>query len=288
MSMQPQTAALPIVDLLVLIYASELNQAQEDLAVDLGMHLQGEVHLLGLAATASEKATIIPKLDELRARLTAAGVRASTSVDAASPVEAVRNRDNPSRPRLLVVGALGRTGLTRRLFGPVALDLLDALNESLIFVPSSAPVQIQRILLPIGALSYSHRAVETAALLAQKYAAQVTLMHTVISNEFAPEALKEPTDMREFLASDTLFAHNFREAMALLTDWGITVIPRLRRGSPLHQILAETRSTPYDLAVIGSHYSAGSVSKLLGGISQSIVRQAGIPVLVARGDIRSE
>lgn len=286
---QPGNAGIPTIDLLILIHASEQNLTQEALAVELAERLRGRVHLLGLAVTAHEKAIIIPKLDEIRERLRAAGLVVSVSVESDPPAVAIRTLDPVERPRLIVVGALGRKGLVRRLLGPIALDLLDAVADSLLFVPPGpqvdAPIRVERILLAIGALSYSLRAVDAAALLAQAYGAQITLLHIVVPNKYTPDALAEPTNMRDFLASESLFANNFRRAITQLEDHGVVVTPRLRQGSPLHQVLAESRSTPYDLAVIGSHYSAGSMAQLLGGISQSIVRQAGIPVLVARGEL---
>ncbi len=279
--------SFPLIDLLVLVHASNQNQAQERLAVDLAAHLRGRVHLLGLAASTPEKMAIIPKLEWLQSQLAAAGLLADVTVESDSAAIAIRNVEAENRPRLVVAGALGRNGLMQRLLGPIALDLLDVLTDSLLFVPPDAPITVRHILLAIGALSYSQRAVEMAGLIAQAYGAQVTLLHTVYPNQHAPDALAEPTNMRDFLTSDTLFAQNFRQAIAFLEDRGVAVVPRLRRGSPLHQILAETRSTPYDLTVIGSHYSAGNLAHLLGGISQSIVRQAGIPVLVARSDLEN-
>ena len=283
-------ASFPLIDLLVLVHPSNQNQAQERLAVDLAAHLRGRVHLLGLAASPPEKTAIVPKLEWLQSQLAAAGLVAEVTVETVetdSAAIAIRNVGIENRPRLVVVGDLGRNGLMQRLLGPIALDLLDALTDSLLFVPPNAPITVRHILLAIGALSYSQRAVDMAGLIAQAYSAQVTLLHTVYPNQHAPDALAEPTNMRDFLTSDSLFAQNFRQAITFLEDRGVVVVPRLRRGSPLHQIRAETRSTPYDLAVIGSHYSAGNLAHLLGGISQSIVRQAGIPVLVARSDLEN-
>ena len=283
-------ASFPLIDLLVLVHPSNQNQAQERLAVDLAAHLRGRVHLLGLAASPPEKTAIVPKLEWLQSQLAAAGLVAEVTVETVetdSAAIAIRNVGIENRPRLVVVGDLGRNGLMQRLLGPIALDLLDALTDSLLFVPPNAPITVRHILLAIGALSYSQRAVDMAGLIAQAYSAQVTLLHTVYPNQYAPDALVEPTNMRDFLTSDSLFAQNFRQAITFLEDRGVVVVPRLRRGSPLHQIRAETRSTPYDLAVIGSHYSAGNFAHLMGGISQSIVRQAGIPVLVARSDLES-
>ena len=274
----------PVPELIILVHASDQNQAQEQLAGDLARHLHSRVRLLGLAPSATEKAAIIPKLKRLREDLSAAGLSVEVTVETDAPVHAVRNLRTENGPRMIVVGGLGRKNILKRMLGPLALDLLDALNDSVLFVPPTAPTTIHHILLAIGALSYSQRTVEMAGLIAQAYGAKVTLLHTVYPNQHTPEALAEPTNMRDFLVSESLFAQNFRQAISLLEDQGIIVVPRLRRGSPLHQILAETRATPYDLAVIGSHYSAGSLAHLLGGISQSIVRQAGIPVLVARAD----
>lgn len=254
-------------------------------SLTLGLRLAGalgwETLLLGLAEDRRNRDDLEHTLEALREEFPGNAGRLSVRALNGDPASAILSTVGASTG-LVVVGPLGRSAFLRRLWGPIASDLLGELRSSLLFVPGDAPPALHRILLPIGALSYSTAAVEMGARIGKAVGAGVTLLHVVQPNANAPAAMQAPTNLADFLASDTIYAQHFHRGLQHLQEAQIEAIPRLRVGHPLQEILAETDSTAYDLLIVGSHYSAGAIAQLVGGISHSAVRQSNIPVLVAR------
>jgi nucleotide-binding universal stress UspA family protein len=57
---------------------------------------------------------------------------------------------------------------------------------------------------------------------------------------------------------------------------------RIRGGNPVEGILNEIREGDYDLLVVGARRRVSTARRLLGSVTQQIIRRAPIPVLVAR------
>lgn len=254
-------------------------------SLTLGLHLAGalgwETLLLGLAEDRRSRDDVQRSLEAVRERFPGNASRLSVHALNGDPASAILSVVGASTG-LVVVGPLGRSALLRRLWGPIASDLLVALRSSLLFVPGEAPSDLRRILLPIGALSYSAPAVEMGARVGKALGASVTLLHVVQPNVNAPAAMQAPTNLAGFLSSDTIYAQHFHWGLSQLKEAQLDAVPRIRVGHPLQEILAEMDSTAYDLLIVGSHYSASAIAQLVGGISPSALRQSSIPVLVAR------
>jgi nucleotide-binding universal stress UspA family protein len=62
---------------------------------------------------------------------------------------------------------------------------------------------------------------------------------------------------------------------------------RIRGGNPVEGILAEIREGDYDLLVVGASRHVSTAQRLLGSVTQQIIRRAPIPVLVHRWRGRS-
>ncbi len=243
--------------------------------------LEWETLLLGLSDEPNNTNDLQIRLEDVRNQLHGNWDRFSVQTMNGDPGNAILACVGKSTG-LVVTGPLGRAPLLRRWWGPIAGDLLGELRSSLLFVPGEAPPAIRHILLAIGALNYSSIAVEWGLLLARAVNASVTLLHVVHPHTNDPSTMQAPTNLADFLASETIFARNFRNALARLQEQRVDVAPRIRVGHPLQEILAEMDSTEYDLLILGSHYSASHFAQLVGGISQSAVREATIPILVTR------
>lgn len=240
-----------------------------------------ETLLLGLAEDRRSRDELQRSLEALREQFPGNSNRLSVQSLNGDPASAIRSVVGASTG-LVVVGPLGRSALLRRLWGPIAGDLLVELHSSLLFVPGEAPPHLHRILLPIGALRYSAPAVEMGTRIGKAVGASVTLLHVVQPNTNAPAAMQAPTNLADFLSSDTIYAQHFHWGLQQLQEAGLHTDPRIRVGHPLQEILSEMDSTAYNLLIVGSHYSASAIAQLVGGISPSAVRQSTIPVLVAR------
>ena len=254
-------------------------------ALQMGLYLaqalEWETLLLGLSGEQRNTDTLHTHLEDVRSHLPGNRERFSVRTMNGDPSKAILSCVGESTG-LVVTGPVGRSSLLWRLWGPVAGDLLRDLRSSLLFVPGEAPPAIRHILLAIGALNYSSIAVEWGLLFARAVNASVTLLHVVHPNTHDPSTMQVPTNLADFLASETIFARNFRNALTRLQEQNVDVTPRIRVGHPLKEILAEIDSAEYDLLILGSHYSASHFAQLVGGISQSAVREASIPILVTR------
>ncbi len=254
-------------------------------ALQMGLYLaqalEWDTLLLGLSDEQKNTDTLHTHLEDVRSHLPGNRERFSVRTMNGDPGKAILSCVGESTG-LVVTGPVGRSSLFLRLWGPVAGDLLRDLRSSLLFVPGEAPPAIRHILLAIGALNYSSIAVEWGLLLARSINASVTLLHVVHPHTNDPSTMQAPTNLADFLESETIFARNFQSALARLQEQNVDVTPRIRVGHPLQEILAEIDSTKYDLLILGSHYSASHFAQLVGGISQSAVRETSIPILVTR------
>ena len=63
----------------------------------------------------------------------------------------------------------------------------------------------------------------------------------------------------------------------------VQVYVHARLGKPVDEILAVAREVSADLVFVGSHGTTGIKRLVIGSVSERIVREAGCPVMVARG-----
>jgi nucleotide-binding universal stress UspA family protein len=143
----------------------------------------------------------------------------------------------------------------------------------------------QRILVPVDDSPEARRAVEQAADLAGRLAAGITLM-TVVVTPLLPRQLLEPAQL-------DLLERHYREAgervlgqlRAVVEAARVPVETKCLEGVPADEILAEA-ARGYLFIVMGSHGAglAGRQHALLGSVSDRVLRQAPIPVLIVRGE----
>jgi nucleotide-binding universal stress UspA family protein len=141
-----------------------------------------------------------------------------------------------------------------------------------------------KILVPVDDSQEARRAVEQAVQLAARLGVGVTLM-TVVVTPTLPRQLLEPARLAQ------LEAH-FREAgEQVLTQLrpiaeaaNVPVETKCVEGVPADEIVAEAERG-YQMLVMGGHGAglAGRERVLLGSVSDRVLRQAPVPVLVVRG-----
>jgi nucleotide-binding universal stress UspA family protein len=142
-----------------------------------------------------------------------------------------------------------------------------------------------RILVPVDDSPEARRAVEQAVQLAGRLDTGVTLL-TVVVTPTLPRQLLEPAQLAR------LGAH-FREAgeqvLAQLRPIAeaakVPVETKYVEGVPADEIVAEA-GRGYDFIVMGGRGAglAGRERTLLGSVSDRVLRQAPVPVLVVRGE----
>ena len=141
----------------------------------------------------------------------------------------------------------------------------------------------KKILCPIDFSDASRTALETAADLARRHGASLTLFHAYpVPGYTFPDG--------SFVASSKMMEELAEAAKAHLDEWkamavrlgvpGVEAVTAV--GEPAHEIVAFAREQKCDLLVLGTHGRTGLSHALMGSVAERVVRKAPCPVLTVR------
>jgi nucleotide-binding universal stress UspA family protein len=145
-------------------------------------------------------------------------------------------------------------------------------------------IDLHRILVPTDFSKFSEVALDYAVALAEKFAAELYLLHVVQDlSLFVPDAVAltppigPPLD--EFMtaaraALDRVVRDKHLERL--------TVHREIREGTTFYEIIRAAREMQIDLIVMGTHGHTGFAHVLLGSVTEKVVRKAPCPVLTVR------
>ncbi len=149
-------------------------------------------------------------------------------------------------------------------------------------------MEFKNILVPIDFSDASLHAVKLAGALATKTGGRVTLLHIgVIPHFYATEfGLSESsgplfTQMSQELAIEQKSKLESIRLGNLPPEVATATV--IREGWPPEEVLEELRSGSYDLLVMGTHGRTGLKRALLGSVTERVVRECPIPVMVTHG-----
>lgn len=145
-------------------------------------------------------------------------------------------------------------------------------------------IAIRRILAPTDLSDNSLPAVRYAAELADKFAAELVLLHVVqdavlvLPDAVMPTPVAGP-DLNEMVASARTSLAN------VVTEQNLSRFHptcEVRIGAPAAEIDAAAKELKADLICVSTHGRTGLAHLLLGSVAEKIVRYAPCPVLVVR------
>ena len=143
-------------------------------------------------------------------------------------------------------------------------------------------ITIRRILVPTDFSECALPAVRYAAELADKFAAELVLLHVVSDAVLAlPDAVM-PTPATDLHALTEAGKTGLANLIAAEKLERLNPRPEVRLGSPAAEIIAAATDLHADLVCIGTHGRGGIARVLLGSVAESVVRQAPCPVLTVR------
>jgi nucleotide-binding universal stress UspA family protein len=179
---------------------------------------------------------------------------------------------------LCVIGARGRTALSRFLLGSVATTVVRQAPCSVLVVRGDGEGSFKRLLVPTDFSANATYATDLAVGLAPE---AITLLHVTE----VPVLQSGEVDLRELATRlDERAAAELDKLVARIK--GLTranIVARARVGYPGAQILAALDEDPgIDLVVMGSEGRTGIKRLLLGSVAEKVVRHAHCSVLVAR------
>ena len=144
---------------------------------------------------------------------------------------------------------------------------------------------INRILVPVDFSAHSEKAIRYATTLANRFGAQVTLLH-VVEDPFVTGAWQAEAfvpNMPELLndlvkAADAQIA----ELKTRLLSQGTIAQAAVITGQPAREIVTHAEAGRFDLIVMGTHGRTGLPHAFLGSIAERVMRKAPCAVLTVR------
>jgi nucleotide-binding universal stress UspA family protein len=225
-------------------------------------------------------------LEMLGAELGSIGVEYHTKTRRGHAAEQILDEAAAWQADLIVIGQLGRRGLTRFIMGGTATRIVQYARCSVLLVKGQ-PAALQKILVCTAGGEPGLRDVEVAGRLAGQAQAAVTVLHVM-----SQVALTEKTYQPELEApASDLIAQHTREglhlaaALSTLKAAGVSGTAKVRHGLVVDEIAAEAHSGDYDLLIIGAHLARGLSRWLLDDVTAHVLEETLIPILVVRGGL---
>lgn len=142
-----------------------------------------------------------------------------------------------------------------------------------------------RILVPVDDSAEARRAVEKAIELAGRLNVGVVLM-TVVATPILPRQLLDREQLAQLEARFRQAGQAVLEQLRPLAEAaGVPLETKLMEGMPADEIVAEA-GRGYLFVVMGARGEslAGRSTSLLGSVSDRVLRQSPVPVLIVRGE----
>ena len=209
-------------------------------------------------------------------------------IEQGKPTQIIKEVVNREVYQLVIVNAERML----RLRKTVEVDpILVNQSEISLLITKNVKPKIDQILLCTACKDNDYKLLRQAAKLAAALEASVTVLHVVagaVPTMYTGLDQIEET-VEELLQTDTAHAQHLRKGIEILQQNHIRSEIKIRRGIPIEEIVRETQSKNYDLAVIGtSNFMLGLKEMLLGNLTKKIIDRVELPILiVGRRDMES-
>lgn len=210
------------------------------------------------------------------------GVEYSLEVQNGEAEQVIPNKAN-SGEYITAVSPLGRPQLRRWITGRSIRSLMEKIRGPILYVPE-VRLPLKRLLISVGGLGYEVAAENLAFQVAVASQAEVTILHVINPAELSYPSARDARDHLKNLAeTDTLPGRSLRKALEIAQSAGLKAKAAVRRGNVVEEILAELREGDYDMACMGSPYSASALRQLYTpNVTAEVAEVAHCPVLTAR------
>ena len=140
------------------------------------------------------------------------------------------------------------------------------------------------ILVPVDGSPTAAVAVNKAAALAKVFNSQVTAVYVIDPYPFTGIGADFAYGQAQYLTAATTEAHTALDAVkTLMEQAGVAVEIVVGEGHSVHNgIMEAAKATGADLIVMGSHGRKGLEKLVLGSVTQRVLADSLIPVLVVR------
>jgi nucleotide-binding universal stress UspA family protein len=184
---------------------------------------------------------------------------------------------------LIILSTHGRTGFARWLMGSVSERLLRVAPCSVLVVRGSsrAPAPtVRRVLVAVDLSEHSRRALQVAALVAERFNASLEALHVWAVPFYADEGTGRAGLLDRMRDTARAELDAFIDQSALPA--ALTVERSIVSGAPTAAISEHVASQHPDLLVLGTHGYGGVKRMVLGSVAEALARYAGCATLVVR------
>jgi nucleotide-binding universal stress UspA family protein len=145
-------------------------------------------------------------------------------------------------------------------------------------------IELHRILVPTDFSKFSQIAIVYAAAFAEKFAAELYLLHVVQDLAvFIPDMITVAPPPAPTVEQMTRAVHDAFDRIIKENQLSrFTVHREVREGTPFYEIVRYAQEQDVDLIVMGTHGHTGLAHMLLGSVTEKVVRKAPCPVLTVR------
>jgi len=145
-------------------------------------------------------------------------------------------------------------------------------------------IDLKRILVPTDFSKHSHNALMYGAAFAEKFGAELYLLHVVQNLAvFIPDAVTVTPPITPPMEEMTAAVRAALDRLVRENNFQhLTVHTEVREGTPFYEIIQFARESDVDLIVMGTHGHTGLAHVLMGSVTEKVVRKASCPVLSVR------
>ncbi|GGK70586.1 universal stress protein [Haloarcula sebkhae] len=204
----------------------------------------------------------------------------TTAVESGIPFQAINDYVDARDIDLIVMGTQGRTGFERVVLGSVAEKTLRTADVPIVTVtPDGDIVKIgdhlyENILLPTDGSEGAEIAVEWGITLAEVFDATIHTVYSVdTSRSGGAEGSAEIHDALEQTGQAALETVHERAR-----DADVSVVGNIASGPAARAILSYSEEHDIDLIAMGTHGRSGLTRYLTGSVTETVVRNAAVPV----------
>ncbi|MFZ2087677.1 MAG: universal stress protein [Desulfobaccales bacterium] len=195
------------------------------------------------------------------------GVAMEIRLRTGSPIHAeILAAADEIKPRLIVMGRRGRSGLERLLVGSVTARVIGHTPCPVLVVPRNAVLSFNKPLVASDGSPAGQAACQTALELARRTGGKLTAV-TAAHGDLDPKRAKALV----------------RDLAAAAKELDLDFDPLTPGGRPEDAIIEVAAAKHADLIIMGSHGRTGLKRLFLGSVAERVMGQAACPVLVVKG-----
>jgi nucleotide-binding universal stress UspA family protein len=223
-------------------------------------------------------------------RLYDAGIDSNTVVAPGQPAEEIARQAGSGDFSLVAIGTRGHSGLRRGVLGSVTDEVVRTspvpvlvLSPQAIEKATESGFSLASVTVPLDGSELAERILPLAEELAQALTLEVQLLRVISTGSmayFAAEGVTMDTSpVEEELEEE---ANDYLNGIAhQIAERGNTSVWfNVMRGSPALSIIDHLKETSNNLVAVSTHGRSGFGRLLIGSVADSIIRSAGVPVLV--------